>query len=122
MYESNHSKISHEHEGNLLVLHLKDSISDDNALKSELLHLASHARKTGVKKIMIKNESLGHPVSSEVQEWAKGSVELPLLANGVDKIAIVNPNDERIFSLIHRNDTARKRYFSSEDEARTWLG
>lgn len=122
MYNSSHAKIDHDHEGDLIVIHLKDSIRDDNTLRSELMHLASHAHKTGAKKVMIKNEDLSHPVSNDFQQWARTSIELPLLSAGVDKIAIVSPRDERMFSLIHTGDTARKRYFASEDEARKWLG
>ena len=122
MYESQHSKIAHEHEGDTMVIHLNDSIKDDDTLKSQLLHLASHAHSQGVKNVLIKNENLGHPISNDFQQWAKMSIELPLLSAGVDKIAIVHPGNERLFALIHTPDTARKRYFASEAEARAWLG
>ena len=121
MYESDHSKIHHAEEHGVVVLHLKNAIGDDSALKSELLHLASHVQSTGAKKVMIVNDDLTHPVSPEVQKWAQMSVEYPMLAGGVDKIAVVHPNDSRMFALMHVGDSARKRYFSSEAEARAWL-
>jgi hypothetical protein len=121
IYKSQHSTIDHEQDSGIIVLHLKDSISDDSALKNELLHLASHAQNLGIKKVLIKNEDLGHPISSELQQWAKMSIELPLLAGGVDKIAIVTSKNERVFSLVHAGDTVRKKYFPSEAAARQWL-
>ena len=121
MHNSDFSKIEHDAKGDVVTIHLKGAIQDDNTLKSELLHLAAHAADTGVKKVLIKNEDLAHPVSADLQQWARLSVELPLLAGGVDKIAVVMPSTKRMFSLIHAGDTERKRYFDSEDAARAWL-
>ena len=121
MHNSDYSKIEHEQKDDIVTIQLKGSIQDDNTLKSELLHLAAHAADAGARKVLIKNEDLAHPVSADVQQWARLSVELPLLAGGVDKIAIVMPATTRMFSLIHAGDSQRKRYFSSEAEARKWL-
>ncbi len=121
IHKSKHSTIDHEKDSGIIVLHLKDSISDDSTLKSELLHLASHAQNMGIKKVLIKNEDLGHPISADLQQWAKMSIELPLLAGGVDKIAIVTSKNARVFSLVHAGDSVRKKYFASEADARKWL-
>lgn len=121
LHKSKHSTIHHHDGDGICQISLTDSIIDEATLKHELLLLAAHAQKDGISKVLIHNHELQHPISSEFQQWAHISLELPLLQSGVDKIAIVHPKNEKVFALIHNNETKRKRYFSSADDAITWL-
>lgn len=121
MYTSDHSKIEFNKKDGILKVSLKNSISDDDCLKTELLHMASAAKQNGVKKILIHNKDLAHPISNDLQNWAHLSVELPLLQAGVDKIAIIKPAGSRSFALTNHHDNERKKYFPTEDSAMKWL-
>jgi hypothetical protein len=121
IHKSKHSVIHHHDEQGICQIALTDEIVDEATLKHQLLLLAAHTQKNGITKILINNNELQHPVSSDFQQWAHMSLELPLLNGGVDKIAIVHPKSENVFALIHNNETKRKRYFTSVDEAMSWL-
>lgn len=121
MYDSKHSSSAHEPENGILSIHLNESIDDDATLKRELVHLAAAAKANKVRKILIHNGNLSHPLNGDVQKWAETSVELPLLRNGVDKIAVVLPEKDYVFALTHHNDTQRKKYFDTDDAAMKWL-
>ena len=121
IHKSKHSAIEHHDKHGICQITITNQIDEDATLKRELTILASHVQKNNIKKVLIHNGDLKHPVSSEIQHWAHVSLELPLLNAGVDKIAIVYPKDKKMFALIHNNDTARKRYFASDKKALSWL-
>jgi hypothetical protein len=121
MYDSKHSASSHEPKNGILSIHFHESIDSDDILKRELVHLAAAAKQKGVKKILIHNGDLSHPINGELQRWAEVSIELPLLRHGVDKIAIVRPSKGHVFALTNHTDTPRKKYFRTDKAAMKWL-
>ena len=100
---------------------LNDKVGSEEALKTEFLGFVSHVINHGVRKVLVHNHELNHHISQGMQQWALMNLELPLLQSGVDKIAMVMPNDESIMSLIPKSDTRRKRYFKTEQDALSWL-
>ncbi len=121
MYKTKHSSADHTPDNGILTLHLHDSVDSDEILKTELIHLVAAAKKHNVKKILIHNKDLNHPLNGDLQKWAESNIELALLTNGVDKIAIVRPESDHVFALTNHNDTQRKRYFDSDADAMAWL-
>ncbi|MBK8505440.1 MAG: hypothetical protein IPL46_26530 [Saprospiraceae bacterium] len=121
IHKSKHSTIDHHTKDGICQISLTEAIADEATLKNELLLLAAHTQKNAITKVLVHNNELRQPISSEFQQWARNSIELPLLNAGVDKIAIVHPQQEHVFALINNNDTKRKRYFSSVEDATAWL-
>jgi len=108
-------------DGGIAKISLSNEINSEEAMKSAFLQFVAHAVSNNVTKVLVHNHELSHHVSNHMQDWAKTSLELPLLHNGIDKIAIVLPNKREFFSLISTSDTARKKYFENESDAITWL-
>ena len=121
LHNSTASTIGYTESSKLLTIKFKSKLGNLEELKSELLHLAAFAHDKGVKYVLLDNAQLKTPVGKGFQSWAHMNIELPLLNAGVEKIAFVLPKDNKVFALIHNNDTARKRYFSSLKAAKAWL-
>ena len=108
-------------ENGVAQISLPDTIQSEEALKTVFLSFASHVISRNIKKVMVHNHELNHHISNNFQEWAHKSLELPLLQNGVEKIAIVHPKNPNILSLISKVDNVRKKYFENEADALVWL-
>lgn len=121
IHDTKTSCIEHHEKNHLLTITFKKKIDSLETLQAELLILASHVHEKGIKNVLLDNTSLQTPVGVDFQRWAMLNIELPLLNAGVEKFAFVRPKDNKTFALIHTVDTARKRYFTSVDEAKTWL-
>ena len=107
-------------DGDIMKIQLAGSQGEEQ-LKASFLSFVSAAIDAGAKKVLIHNHELGHHISAHLQSWARQSLELPLFHSGVDKIAIVQPNNREYFNLVSKKDTARRRYFNNENEATDWL-
>jgi hypothetical protein len=114
---SNH-QVSHNDE--ILKIQLSGSQGEEH-LKASFLAFVNEAIDKGIKKVMVHNHDLGHHISPHFQNWAQINLELPLLQNGVDKIAIVHPNKREFFNLIATRGASRRQYFDTEAEAMSWL-
>ncbi len=116
--QNSHHTIN-EH-GKALRIKISSSIGEEH-LKTSFLSFVSSAIQKEAKGVLIDNHELNHHISPHFQAWAQQNLELPLFHAGVDKIAIVHPNDANFFNLIAKNDTKRRRYFSTAEEAQAWL-
>ena len=121
MYKTDYSTAQFKEDKGIMVLKLHNSIDGDKHLKKELSDMAKAVHEKDIKKVLINNDDLTHPLSKSMQGWAEKNIELELYRCGVDKIAIVMPNSEKVFAATKHDDHHRRKYFTNQASATRWL-
>jgi hypothetical protein len=98
-------------------------------------HFQDHVREYAlitslhtVQSIFVDARDYVHIVTEEIQKWHDDEIVPQYIKNGVKKIAFVQPEEifaqlghQFIFDEAKAKDALQVAFFSSEQEARTWL-
>lgn len=93
----------------------------EESVKHDMYSFAKQVQKQRPKHVIIDCSDQEHPLTPELQAWAKQWVEEPVRNAGVQKVAIVRPANGSHWDTVEIEDANHRRYFDSVAEAEAWL-
>ena len=93
----------------------------EESVKHDMYSFAKQVQKQRPSAVLINCSNQEHPMTPELQAWAKEWVEKPIMESGVQKVAVVRPSNDSHWNTIDVDEASHRRYFNSVAEAEAWL-